>query len=109
MEARVTRNVMIASALIVAGIALRLVPHAANFAPVGAIALFGGAVLSPKIGWWLPLAIMVLSDSILGFHDTVLFTWAGFLLVGLFGMTLRHTRNLVRIPLGALGSAVIFY
>ena len=108
-ETRITRNMAIAGALIVAGIALRLVPHAANFAPVGAIALFGGAILSPKIGWWLPLAIMILSDLVLGFHDTVLFTWAGFLLIGLFGMTLRDTRNMVRVPLGALGAAIIFY
>src|SRR5688572_5997214 len=109
METRVTHNSLIAGALIGAGILLRLIPHAANFAPVGAIALFGGAVLPPMLGWWLPLAIMVVSDLFLGLHGTIIFTWGGFLLVGLFGMTLRNTNNWLRIPLGALGGGLIFY
>lgn len=99
----------VAIALIVAGVALRLLPHIANFAPVGAIALFGGAVLSARIALWLPSAIMVVSDIFLGLHGTMFFTWGGFVLVGMFGMLLRNRRNLERIPLGALGSAAIFY
>lgn len=103
------RATIIACALIFAGIILRLLPHAANFAPVGAIALFGGAVLDKKLAWWLPLAIMATSDLIIGLHSTILFTWGGFLLIGLFGMILCKTNNWLRIPLGALGSGIIFY
>jgi hypothetical protein len=99
----------VAIVLIVAGISLRLVPHPANFAPVGAIALFGGAVLSARTALWLPLAIMAVSDVLIGFHGTMLFTWGGFALVGMLGMLLSNYRNLERIPLGALGSAIIFY
>lgn len=110
MEARITRNqTIIAGALIAAGILLRLLPHTANFAPVGAIALFGGAVLSPRLAIALPLSIMVLSDLLLGLHGTVLFTWGGFVLVGLFGMVLRGKNNWLRVPVGAVGSALIFY
>ncbi len=99
----------IALALIVTGVALRLIPHAANFAPIGAIALFGGAVLSARHALWLPLVIMVVSDLFIGFHGTMLFTWSGFVLIGMFGMLLRQRNNAERIPLGALGSALIFY
>ena len=110
MEVRVNRNlVWVAVALVVFGVVMRLLPHPANLAPVGAIALFGGAVLPRKLGWWLPLAVMMISDLFLGTYNGILFTWAGFLLVSLFGMSLRGQSNWVRVPLGALGSAVIFF
>lgn len=109
MEVRINKATVIAVALIVAGVALRLLPHPANFAPIGAIALFGGAVLRPKLAWWLPVLAMIISDAFLGFHDTILFTWGGFALIALYGMSLRSTSNWIRIPLGALGSGLIFY
>jgi hypothetical protein len=109
MEVRINKATAIAVALIIAGVIFRLIPHSANFAPVGAIALFGGAVLSPRLGLWLPVAIMIVSDLIIGFHGTVLFTWGGFLLIALFGMTLRRKSNWLRIPIGAAASALIFF
>ncbi len=110
MEIRVNRTLIwVAVALVVFGVVMRLLPHPANLAPVGAIALFGGAVLPRRYGWWLPLAVMVASDVFLGFYNGIVFTWAGFLLVGLFGMTLRNQSNWLRVPFGALGSAVIFF
>lgn len=109
MEIRVSKSTTIAVVLIIFGVVLRLIPHVDNFAPIGAIALFGGAILSARIAWWLPLAIMVMSDLILGLHDTILFTWGGFMLVALFGMLLKDQRNIIRVPLGAIGAAVIFF
>lgn len=99
----------VAVALIVFGVILRILPHDANFAPVGAIALFGGAVLSARHALWLPLVIMIVSDIFIGFHDTMLFTWGGFVLVGMFGMLLRKSSNALRIPVGALGSGLVFF
>ena len=95
--------------LVIAGVTLRLMPHMDNFAPVGAIALFAGAILGLRYALWMPLSIMVVSDLIIGLHPTIWFTWGGFLLVALFGTLLCNTRNRWRIPLGAAGSAVIFY
>jgi hypothetical protein len=110
MEIRVSRTALwLAVALVVFGVLMRLVPHPDNLAPVGAIALFGGAVLPRKLGWWLPLAVMIMSDLFIGFYSSVLFTWAAFLLVGLYGLSLRNRSNWFRIPLGALGSAVVFF
>lgn len=100
---------VVAGGLMVAGVALRLIPHVANFAPVGAIAFFGGAVLPVRLAWWLPAGIMIASDLLLGLHDTVLFTWLGFTLVGLFGMLFRQSNNWRRPVLGAVGGAAIFY
>jgi hypothetical protein len=99
----------LAASLLVFGVAMRLLPHPANLAPVGAIALFGGAVLPRKYAWWLPVAIMAMSDIFIGLYNGFIFTWLGFALVGLYGMTLHNKNNWLRIPLGALGSSVIFF
>lgn len=95
--------------LVIFGVIMRLLPHPANLAPVGAIALFGGAVLPRKLSWWLPLAVMAMSDLLIGLYSGFWFTWLGFLLVGFYGMSLRNTNRWAKIPLGALGSAVIFF
>ena len=109
MEVRINKTALLALALIGIGITLRLIPHVDNFAPIGAIALFAGAVLSLRIAVWLPLAIMIVSDLIIGLHDTVLFTWSGFLLITLFGTLWQRNSNWVRVPFGALGGALIFF
>ncbi len=110
MEIRINRTlVWVAISLVVFGVVMRLLPHPANLAPVGAIALFGGAVLPRKLGWWLPLAIMIASDLLIGFYNGILFTWAGFLLVGLLGMGLRTMSNWLRVPIGAMAGAIIFF
>jgi hypothetical protein len=109
MEVRINKTLLLALGLAVLGVALRVIPHTDNFAPIGAIALFAGAVLGLRHALWLPVGIMIVSDLIIGLHSAILFTWGGFLLVALFGTLLQGTRNRWRVPLGALGSAVIFY
>ena len=110
MEIRVKRELIwVALGLVAFGVIMRLLPHPDNLAPVGAIALFGGAVLPRKLGWWLPLAVMILSDAVLGFYHGIMFTWLAYLLVAFYGMSFRQQSNWLRVPLGALGGAVIFF
>jgi hypothetical protein len=50
----------------------RLIPHPPNFAPIAALALFGGAAFSCKRDAFLvPLAALFLSDLILGLHGLI--------------------------------------
>lgn len=102
-------QLIIAIALIVLGATLRLLPHEPNVAPIGAIALFGGALLGWRLALWLPLTIMMLSDLVLGFYPGIQYTWMGFLLVAGFGMLLKKLPFLPRVTLGAFGSAMIFF
>jgi hypothetical protein len=88
---------------------MRVLPHPANLAPVGAIALFGGATLDKRVGWWLPVAVMAISDSFIGFYSSMLFTWLGFLLVGLIGLYIRRFHGWLRVPLGALAGSLTFF
>lgn len=95
--------------LVIAGTALRLLPHIPNFAPVGAIALFGGAVLGWRLAVWLPLVLMISSDFLIGFYPGIEFTWAGFLLIALFGMLLRRVGLIGRIVVGGAASGLLFF
>lgn len=69
---------------------LRWVPHPANFSAVGALALFSGALWGRRL--WaplIPLVVLFLSDLVLGFHTTMVWVYAGFVLVALIGMILQ--------------------
>src|SRR3989338_8337603 len=52
--------------LVLIGALLRVLPHPANFAPIGAVALFGGVYLPKKFALALPIAAMVVSDFFIG-------------------------------------------
>ena len=100
---------MIAYLLILMGIFLRLVPHVPNVAPVAAIALFSGVYLDKRIVPWVPLAIMAVSDILIGFHDMVLFTWGAFLLIGFIGMWLRDRKSPGTIMATTVLSSILFF
>ena len=99
----------IAATLVAFGVLLRFSPHIPNFAPIGAIALFGGAMLGRKFAVGLPLAAMVISDIFIGFYQGILFTWLGFALVATFAMLLKNKKFTQRVAIGAPAAAIIFY
>ncbi len=79
---------------IVAAAALaRLVPHPANFTPIGALALFGGASFTQRpLAFLVPVAAMLLSDIVLGygFHRAMPSVYMSFLLTVLMGQYLKR-------------------
>lgn len=99
----------IALALIVFAVAMRIMPHPANVAPVAAIALFGGAVLPRAWALALPLTAMIVSDLLIGLHSTVLFTWGSFAMIA-FGAHygLRRITPL-RVMGASLSASLLFY
>lgn len=76
-------NLAIALALIAMAVGLRVLPHPANFAPVAAVAIFGGAVLPRRLAVWTPVAAMIASDLIIGLHNLILVTWGCYALIAL--------------------------
>src|SRR3990172_7644502 len=52
-------------------VAARLLPHPPNFAPIAAMALFGGAYLSPRYAILVPLLALFLGDLFIGFYSPV--------------------------------------
>ncbi|HLW59184.1 MAG TPA: DUF6580 family putative transport protein [bacterium] len=96
-------------ALITSGAVLRVVPHPANFAPIGAMALFGGALLPGAWAFAVPLAALVLSDLVLGFYAGWMWVYGSFALIVLIGTALRRRRTTLRIAGAAVGSSILFF
>lgn len=80
--------------LIVAASLLRLLPHPANVAPIGALALFSGAYLQRRWFYFVPLAALFLGDLHLGlYHAGVMIAvYLGFLVSALIGRGLLYGR-----------------
>ncbi len=95
--------------LIAAGALLRVVPHPANFAPIGAMALFGGAVLPGAWAFAVPIAALVFSDAVLGFYPGWIWVYGSFVLIVLIGRALRARRTVLRVAVAALSSSVLFF
>ena len=100
---------MLAIILVISGILLRFAPHAANFTPVAAIAIFSGAYLNKKYAILVPLVLMAASDLFIGTHNVMLFTWGGFVLSALLGFWVRKHKSAVRVFSASLISSLVFY
>lgn len=101
----------------------RLLPHAYNFTPVGAIALFGAAYFTNK-KWALivPLTALFISDLLLnnimyaayyeGFAwvtSGFLYLYGSFALVVILGYYLLKKITVGRVLGGAIGASLIFF
>jgi len=97
--------------LITLGMAVRFLPHPANFAPIGAIAIFSGIYLPKKWAVVLPLAAMFFSDVFIGFYALpIMFSvYAGFIIMALIGLAIRKNKKASTILGGTILGSVIFY
>lgn len=100
---------MLALIIISFGILSRVVVHMPNFTPILSMAFLGGMYLKGRQAIGVPLALMVISDSIIGFYPGMLFTWGSILLISLLGFILKEKRGLFSIMGGSIASAVIFF
>jgi hypothetical protein len=95
---------------ILAAAFLRLVPHPPNFGPVGALALFSGAMLGRRLlAFAAPLGALVLSDLVLGFYPELLFVYASVLAVVLIGWLVAKQKTALTIAAAAIASSVLFF
>lgn len=106
-----TLEYSIALVFILIGVSLRLLPHPPNFAPIGALALFGGVYLSKKLAFILPIVIMVISDIFIGYYEAKLMisVYGSFLLCVLLGFWLKKNKKWHTILGTSIISAVIFF
>lgn len=101
-DSRIVRSVLIVGMILLAA-AIRIVPHPWNLAPVGAIALFSGAVIGNRaVAFLFPLAALLAGDVFIGFHVLMPVVYASFLLSVAIGFWLREHRTVLR-----LGGAIL--
>ena len=102
---------IVALVFILAGVILRIVPHAPNFTPIAAMALFGGVYFSKKIALILPLVAMLISDIFIGFYEPKLmfFVYGSFLLCVILGFWLKKRKSWYMIGGSAILSSILFF
>jgi hypothetical protein len=89
---------------------LRLIPHWPNFTPIAGIALFGGTYLGRKhLAFIIPFAAMLLSDFILGFHQTMLAVYTSFALIVGIGFLIRNRIGIISVLSASIVSSMIFF
>lgn len=106
-----------AIALIVLGAALRVLRHFGylplppNVAPVGAMALFGGAYLGRRRGWLIPVSLMLASDAVIGFDrwPVEVSIYICFLFSGYLGWRWQQRRGVWRLLGATLAGSVVFF
>lgn len=108
----------------------RLIPHMPNFAPITAMALFGGTYLGRKYALLVPFLTMILSDYLLLyinpyntqifnfshiyppqalFHSTTIAVYGSFLISGLVGLWLKNHKTPATIIFSALFCSIQFF
>ncbi len=100
---------VIACLILLAGFS-RLIPHPYNFTAVGAMALFGGAVIKPRsLAFLIPILTMFLTDLVIGFHEHMEVVYISFALVALIGILVVKKRTVGRIIGGSLLGSLLFF
>ncbi len=96
--------------MILAAAFTRLIPHPPNFTAVGAIALFGGAYFNEKkFAFIVPMAAMLLSDLIIGFHNGMLSVYLSFIMIVGIGVFLSRNINFKNVVGASLLSSILFF
>ncbi len=106
-----------AIALTIAAAFLRLIPHPANFTPIGGTALFGGARLKGWQAYAIPLLAMLITDPIVShmagfpaYSKMTVIIYLSFLVYVVLGRTLlRNAHHWWQIGTVAVAGSVQFF
>ncbi len=89
---------------------VRLLPHPPNFAPIAAMALFGGAYFNKKShALVIPLAAMFLTDAIIGFYSSTWLTYLSFALIVVLGIVMLKKVSVKKLILASITASVSFF
>ena len=89
-------------------ILIRLLPHAPNFAPLGALALLAG-MTGAKRKVWLPLAAVFATDLFLGFYSGLIWVYLSYGLLFFTGYLTRQASGMKKSMVIPVAGSVLFY
>lgn len=101
---------LLAAVMIFLAAALRLAPHPWNFTPVGAMAIFSGAIIRDRrLAFVLPLLALFAGDIFIGLYKLMPVVYTSFLVSVAIGLWLGNRPTVGRIGLANLLGAVQFF
>lgn len=112
MQSRLGSDLLLAGALVGLVVIARLLPHAPNFTPVAAAALFAGTMLRHRgLAIAVPFAGMIASDAVLGFYDwrVMSVVYVALALPAAIGMLAKHIRVSRMLAPAAMTGSLLFF
>ena len=84
----------------------RFIPHPPNFTSLIALSFYVPAIFGSR---YMPVVLLsfVFTDIVIGFHNTLLFTWGSVIFIGIFSR--YFTKSILTRISGALTGALIFF
>ncbi len=105
----VLRTIIVFAVVLLAAV-LRILPHPWNFTPVGAMALFSGALVRDRrLAFLVPLLALFAGDLFIGFHKLMPVIYASFLVNVTIGLWLKRRRTVARLGGATLLGAIQFF
>ena len=88
----------------------RVIPHPPNVSPLAAMALFGGVYFADrKLAFIIPLFALVVSDLVIGLHETLPFVYGAFAVTVVAGIWLRDKLSVISVAGTALAASLLFF
>jgi len=96
--------------MIILAALVRFIPHPPNFAPIAALALFGGKYYTDKkLAFVVPILVMIITDAVIGFHYLIPMVYFSFLLIVVIGLLLRKTNKVSWLVAGSIAASTLFF
>ena len=102
-------QLFVGTALVVLAALSRLIPHPMNFAPITAIALFGGMYFDKRFAPVLPLLALLISDYFIGFYDGIMWVYASFIISVGAGMWLKSHKSVPMVVSATVANSILFF
>jgi hypothetical protein len=107
---KITPRFLVLSLMVFGAAFVRLIPHPPNFAPIAAMALFGGAYFNKKLfAFIIPLAAMFLTDAIIGFYSYAWIVYLSFALIVVLGILMLKKVSIKKLILASLTASISFF
>ena len=109
-----TRFIAISAIIFFAAIS-RLLPHAPNFTPIGAMALFAGAYISNRyLAFLIPILALLLSDALMGFNgwyfvEQTIAVYGTFMLITALGLLMQKNKGILKVAGLSIASSLVFF
>ncbi|MEW5799487.1 MAG: DUF6580 family putative transport protein [Bacteroidota bacterium] len=102
-------QLVVGTALVVLAALSRLIPHPMNFAPITAIALFGGMYFDKRFAPVLPFLALLISDYFIGFYDGIMWVYGSFIVSVGTGMWLKSRKSVPVIAAATVANSILFF
>jgi hypothetical protein len=107
---KITPGFWVVTLMVFAAAFVRLLPHPPNFAPIAAMALFGGAYFNKKsFAFAIPLLAMFVTDAIIGFYSYAWMVYISFALIVLLGIVMLKKVSVKNVVLASVTASVSFF